>query len=144
MAQWVMALATKSDNVPLAIFSLLSAINNPSLRPYFAAFSQDWTPVYTEDGLRQPASWTEQLLDSWTFHPETVIVGLAGPQPRPGRRGLSDVKECRKFEVWLNLENDPGDWKNGGVHSGTGIEALGTVRPLRVGNKLSTETQIPD
>lgn len=43
---------------------------------------------------------------------------------RPGRRGLSDEKECRKCEVWLNLENDPGDWRNGDVQSGTGIEAL--------------------
>jgi hypothetical protein len=25
-------------------------------------------PVYTEDQLRHPASWTERLLDSWTSH----------------------------------------------------------------------------
>lgn len=24
--------------------------------------------TYTEDQLRRPASWTEQLLDCWTFH----------------------------------------------------------------------------
>ena len=28
--------------------------------------------------LRHPALWIEQLLDSWTFHSQSDIVGLAG------------------------------------------------------------------
>lgn len=35
--------------------------------------------LYTEDHLRHPVSWTEQL-DSWTSHSSAVIVGIAGTQ----------------------------------------------------------------
>ena len=38
-------------------------------------------PAYTEDQLRHPTSWIEQLLDSGTFCQGTMIVGLAVPQP---------------------------------------------------------------
>jgi hypothetical protein len=33
-------------------------------------------PVYTENQLRHPASWTEQMLDSSTFYCEAAIVGI--------------------------------------------------------------------
>ena len=32
-------------------------------------------PLYTAEQLRHP-----ELLDSWTFHRETTIVGIVGPQ----------------------------------------------------------------
>lgn len=37
--------------------------------------------MYTEDQLRHPALWTEQLRVTWVFHAQTAIVGLARPQP---------------------------------------------------------------
>ncbi|KAL6042799.1 hypothetical protein STEG23_015387, partial [Scotinomys teguina] len=37
-------------------------------------------PAYTEDQLRHRALWTEQLLDSWTFHSQAAFVELAGRQ----------------------------------------------------------------
>lgn len=36
-----------------------------------------------------------------------TLTPAVGPR-RPGRRGLSDEKECRKCKVWPSLENDWG------------------------------------
>lgn len=38
--------------------------------PFFAGIRAYifWIMLYSEDQLRNPALWTEKLLDSWTFH----------------------------------------------------------------------------
>lgn len=56
--------------------TLLLRRSSTDIRTYFFG-----TPMETEKQLRCPASWMEQLPDSWPFYQETVNVGLAGPQP---------------------------------------------------------------
>lgn len=79
-------------------------------------------------------------------HPVQLCLKLGSEQPQllaseAWPKG-SDEKECRKCEVWLNLENDPGDWRNGGVQSWTGIEALELSDPRVSGISCSMRPRI--
>lgn len=42
------------------------------LRAYFFGI-----PAYNEDQLRHPASWSEELLNSWDFHSQLAVIELA-------------------------------------------------------------------
>lgn len=98
---------------------------------YFDRFMFLWTSPST------PQYPVQRCLKLGSEQPQ-LLASEAGPKG-------SDEKECRKCGVWLNLENDPGDWRNGGgVQSGTRTEALELLRPSRVRDKLSSETQNPD
>ena len=52
-------------------FACLHLLASASAGTYFFRI-----PAYTEDQLKQPALWTEQLLDSWTSHSQLPIVGV--------------------------------------------------------------------
>lgn len=50
----------------------------------------------TEDHLRHPPSWTENMLSSWTFHQEINIVKMVGQQPVCDFMNHSpSILECR-------------------------------------------------
>ena len=82
------------------------------IRAYFSM-----TLMHNEDQLIHLAFWIQQLLDSWTFHWETAIVGLSRTQPvgyskiSPFKKKIHSIiafslEKCTRAKLCLSEYND--------------------------------------